>query len=208
MNDELIEKIVSQNEILIRQNTQIINLLKKLAGESEKTDIGDDELASVSDEIDNEIVFDGNLDVGEVLFVSQTLDIYKLSVKKSEELKFFPPEIEGKIGEITGDSNLEIILDNLTGDGFNCSFNVPLLVALKSLENNIQIDSSICILDDLKYSNIPEILRVSIESGAKKVYLPIKNAIEVYTAPPEIFEYLKVYKTIDDIYESLFKEIS
>lgn len=221
---KLNKNIVSQNNIIIRQNEDIINLLKKIADNSDDKGNGDDYVVMGENDERAEIttdVFKKPLDAGEVLTVTYSVNeelcVYKLSAKKSSELKVVPAEIEDEVGNYLkdfGSTNYEITLDNLTGNGTTSQFSIPLLVALESLNQNIPIESSIAILgnenDNNSFDfieNLPEVLRISIENGAEKVYLPINSAISVAQAPPMILEYLVFYKSGSDAIEKLFKKI-
>ena len=165
----------------------------------EKSDIIDD---------DKDYLLDFDLDAGEVLFVSNSsndeVDIYKLSVKASDEFKVVPDEIRPVIENEIGIVNNEIIIENLTGVGTTSQFKVPLIVAFESFNQDIPIDSNRVILDDETFDNLPDILRVAIENGAKKVHLSLKNAMATLGAPPVIANYLDFYKNREQIFEKLF----
>ena len=60
------------------------------------------------------------------------------------------------------------------------------------------------ILNDESFVNLPDILRVAIENGAKTIYASIKNSMAVLQAPPMIMDYLTFYKNDDDLLEKLF----
>ena len=236
---ELNETIVNQNKRLIAQNDRIIELLKKLTGSDEKSNIdnisvvvgqdgevviGENLSPSViekdtSTEVNKEetkrkVIKDKNsllgleLDPGEVFFVSNSsddeVDIYRLSVKSSDEFNVVPGEIKSEIEDEIGIINNEIVIDNLTGNGTSTQFKVPLLVAFESFNQNIPIESNTVILDDETFDNLPEILRVAIENGASKVHLSLKNAMAILNAPPKITDYLEFYKTREQIIEKLF----
>ena len=236
---ELNETIVNQNKRLIAQNDRIIELLKKLTGSDEKSNIdnisvvvgqdgevviGENLSPSViekdtstevnKEETKREVIKDKNsllgleLDPGEVFFVSNSsddeVDIYRLSVKSSDEFHVVPGEIKSEIEDEIGLINNEIVIDNLTGNGTSTQFKVPLLVAFESFNQNIPIESNTVILDDETFDNLPEILRVAIENGASKVHLSLKNAMAILNAPPKITDYLEFYKTREQIIEKLF----
>ena len=235
------ERIANQNDILIKQNDEIIGLLKQLNGEVEdissseeiSIDLGNgilfNEMGQVSndglifeDNLRNEIpedenlvlnkkdnlIFDGSLNPGEVMFVGNSedgsVDIYKLTVKNSDELKVSPSEITEEITQNFDDVNYEITIDNLTGDGITYQFKIPLLVAFESLDKDAAINSSTAILDDEVFMNLPEMLRVAMEDGAEKIYLPMKNAISTLGAPQALLNHLEFYKTTDQILDKLF----
>ena len=236
---ELNETIVNQNKRLIAQNDIIIELLKKVTGSDEKSDIDDISVVIGQDgevvigenltpfgigkdtsteikekETKKEVKKDKNsllgleLDSGEVFFVSNSsedeVDIYRLSVKSSDEFNVVPSEIQSEIEDEIGIVNNEIIIENLTGNGTTTQFKVPLLVAFESFNQDIPIESDTVILDDETFDNLPEILRVAIENGASKVHLSLKNAMAILNAPPKITDYLEFYKTREQIIEKLF----
>ena len=154
------------------------------------------------------LLFDEELNPGEVLFVGNSennaVDIYKLSVKKSDELSVSPSEITEEITENFDDLNHEITIDNLTGDGITYQFKLPLLVAFESLDKNVAVDSCIAILDDEVFMNLPEMLRVAMEDGAEKIHLPMKNAVATLGAPQALLNHLEFYKSIDQVLDKLF----
>lgn len=154
------------------------------------------------------LLFDEELNPGEVLFVGNSennaVDIYKLSVKKSDELSVSPSEITEEITENFDGLNHEITIDNLTGDGITYQFKLPLLVAFESLDKNVAVDSCIAILDDEVFMNLPEMLRVAMEDGAEKIHLPMKNAVATLGAPQALLNHLEFYKSINQVLDKLF----
>ena len=212
MTEEKLDKLIELNERIVSQNDEIINLLKQLNSSDEEITFEDDESSeeetgAAAKEV-NEFFTNGDLDEGEVLFVANSqdnqIDIYKIALKKSEELVISPSQIENEILNNFGDLNYEITLENLTGNSLTSQFKLPLLVAIESINNNQVIQSNICILDDESFINLPDILRVAIENKAEKVYLSMKNSIAVLQAPPMIMDYLSFYKNKEDLFEKLF----
>lgn len=213
MSEEKLDKLIELNERIVRQNDEIIALLKELNGSED--DVNSPEEIELPKEDDNSPVKEvgeffaaEELNEGEVLFVANSqdnqIDIYKLSIKKSDELKVSPSQIENEIRNNFDDINYEITLDNLTGSSMTTQFKVPLLAAIESLNNDKAIQSNACILDDESFLNLPDILRIAIENGAETVYLSMKNAVSVLQAPPMIMDYLTFYKSNDDLFEKLF----
>lgn len=228
------EKLIAQNDRIIRLLSKLTGDDEKVGmpnldvvvGEDGKVIVGENLTDSAGDttpskpkeqiideksdiiEDDEDYLLDFDLDAGEVLFVSNSsdggIDIYKLSVKASDEFKVVPDEIQSEIESEIGSVNNEIIIENLTGDGTTSQFKVPLLVAFESFNQDIPIDSNRVILDDETFDNLPEILRVAIENGAKKVHLSLKNAMATLGAPPMIVNYLEFYKNREQIFEKLF----
>ena len=213
MSEDKLNRLIELNERIVSQNDEIIKLLVQLNG-------SEDEIPAVEKEVELseeeervtkevcEFFAATELSVGEVLFVANSqdnqIDIYMLSVKKSDELKVIPSQIENEIMNNFDDMNYEIKLDNLTGNSLTSQFKVPLLAAIESLNNDEAIKSNICVLDDESFVNLPDILRVAIESGAEKIYSSMKTAMAVLQAPPMIMDYLTFYKNNDDLFEKLF----
>ena len=194
MSEEKIDKLIELNEKIVSQNDEIINLLKQLNSSDEEitadTELPEEKSEAITKEV-NEYFNNGDLDEGEVLFVANSqdnqIDIYKLGVKKSDELIISPSQIEKEILNNFDDLNYEITLENLTGNGLTSQFKVPLLVAIESINNNQAIQSNICVLDDENFINLPDLLRVAIENKAENVYLSF-------------------YKNNDDLLEQLFEK--
>ena len=213
MSEEKLDMLIELNKKIVRQNDEIIDLLKQLNGSDKKT--SPEEEVELPQKEEETVVKDVSehfsaieLSEGEVLFVANSqdnqIDIYRLSVKESDELKVSPPQIENEIQNNFDDINYEITLDNLTGSSITSQFKTPLLVAIESLNNKSAIPSDVCILDDEVFVNLPDILRVAIESGAKTIYSSIKNSMAVLQAPPMIMDYLNFYKNNDDLLQRLF----
>lgn len=212
MSEEKLDKLIKLNERIVNQNDEIIKLLKQLTSSeveipSPKVELFEEEIETVTKEV-NEYFANGDLNEGEVLFVANSqnnqVDVYKISVKKSDELRVFPSQIENEILDNFDDLNYEINLENLTGNSLTSQFKLPLLVAIESINNNHPIRLNICILDDENFINLPDILRIAIENKAEKIYLSMKNSIGVLQAPPMIMDYLSFYKNGDDLLKKLF----
>ena len=212
MSEEKLDKLIKLNERIVNQNDEIIKLLKQFASSeveipSSEVELFEEEVETVAKEV-NEYFDNGDLNEGEVLLVANSqdnqVDVYKISVKKSDELRVFPSQIESEILDNFDDLNYEITLENLTGNSLTSQFKLPLLVAIESIDNNQSIRSNICILDDENFINLPDILRIAIENKAKIIYLSMKNSIAVLQAPPMIMDYLSFYKNSDDLLKKLF----
>lgn len=152
MSEEKIDKLIELNEKIVSQNDEIINLLKQLNSSDEEITadtLPEEKSEAITKEV-NEYFNNGDLDEGEVLFVANSqdnqIDIYKLGVKKSDELIISPSQIEKEILNNFDDLNYEITLENLTGNGLTSQFKVPLLVAIESINNNQAIQSNILYL--------------------------------------------------------------
>ena len=201
MNDDKLDKLIQLNQEIIDQNNRIISqndkILNFLMPESDEEIIIEEP----------ELIFDSHLDCGEVLFVSNSsdgqIDIYKLTVKISDEFKVSPSQLEKDMGNEFTNLDNEIIIDNLTGSGVTNQFKIPLLVAIGLLNNNVSIKSKVCIFDDEIFNNLPDMLKVAMENGADKIHLPLKNVNSIVYAPQQLMSHLEFYKNGDEILEKL-----
>ncbi len=214
MIEDKLDKLIELNEKIVNQNDEIINLLK--GDDNGEKNVVESSLAEEPEDDDEDVPAVNNvskffstseLSSGELLFVANSqdsqIDIYKISVKASDELKVVPQEMEEETRNILDDGNYEITIENLTGNSLTSQFKMPLLIAVESFNENMSIPSNVAILDDESYVNIPDILRVAIENGAEKIYLSMKNAMSVLQAPPMIMDYLQFYKNKDDLLKHL-----
>jgi hypothetical protein len=214
MIEDKLDKLIELNERIVNQNDEIINLLK--GDDNGEKNVVESSLAEEPEDDDEDVPAVNNvskffstseLSSGELLFVANSqdsqIDIYKISVKASDELKVVPQEMEEETRNILDGGNYEITIDNLTGNSLTSQFKMPLLIAVESFNEDMEIPSSVAILDDESYVNIPDILRVAIENGAEKIYLSMKNAMSVLQAPPMIMDYLQFYKNKDDLLKHL-----
>ncbi len=214
MIEDKLDKLIELNERIVNQNDEIINLLK--GDDNGEKNVVESSLAEEPEDDDEDVPAVNNvskffstseLSSGELLFVANSqdsqIDIYKISVKASDELKVVPQEMEEETRNILDDGNYEITIENLTGNTLTSQFKMPLLIAVESFNENMSIPSNVAILDDESYVNIPDILRVAIENGAEKIYLSMKNAMSVLQAPPMIMDYLQFYKNKDDLLKHL-----
>lgn len=193
---ELIE--IAKN--IEKQNDEIIRLLRKIADETETDnkpiiDLGelylsDDKIPKVereTPEIENRwrigSLLDTTIDIGEVYFIEGG-DIFKLSIE-----------------------NNETSLDNLTGDGEPSAFNLQELVANESINNNASLQDGTVILSMEQSQNLPETLKICVEQGAQKVYMPLFASAQLVGAPQSIMELVKLdfYKNNENLIEKLFK---
>lgn len=196
---ELIE--ISRN--IEKQNEEIIRLLKIIAKEEDKRpeknpalDFGDlflsnndaveEELPGEEPELNQSMrigsLLDNEIEVGEVYFVEGT-DIYKLTVE-----------------------NNETTVDNLTGDSEPDIFALQELVANESIKNNSSLEDGTVILSRQHCENLPEVMRICVEQGATKVYLPLFASAQLVGAPQNLIEYVRMdfYKNDDHLIEKLF----
>ena len=190
-----------------KQNTEIIRLLKKIAGENEKDeklekykellsytpDFG--ELYTSSENIPEEPerkkvenkfkigdLLENSIDIGEVYFI-EGADIFKLTVKNNEKS-----------------------IDNLTGSAEASEFGLQELIANESVKKNACLDDSTVILSMQQSNNLAETLRICVEQGAEKVYIPLFASAQLVGAPQSLMDILKLdfYKTEEDLIEKLF----
>lgn len=203
---ELIE--ITKN--IEKQNIEIIRLLKKIAGEKEKEDrqiqyksvpdytpdFGDlftsnektnEKKDEEPEKIENTLqignLLENSIDVGEVYFVEGE-DIFKLSIE-----------------------NNETSIDNLTGEGKPDNFALQEMVAKQSIENNIDLEDNSVILSLEQSENLPETLRICVEQGAGKIFLPLFASSQLLGAPQILMNILKFdfYKSEEQLMEKLFK---
>lgn len=189
-----------------KQNTEIIRLLKKIAGESENLqkpnepfsytpDFGDFKISSepVEREIKETVeienpyrigdLLENTIEVGEVYFLEDG-DVFRLSVENDETL-----------------------IDNLTGSGEACEFSLQETVANESVKNDISLDDSSVILSTQQCENLPETLRICVEQGTEKIYMPLYASAQLVGAPQKLMDIVKFdfYRTEEELLEKLFK---
>ena len=187
-----------------KQNDEIIRLLKKIADEKETEEpaqnrpiidfgnlhLSKDETSEEKKEtpaIENRwrvgSLLDTTFDVGEVYFIEGG-DIYKLSIE-----------------------NNETSLNNLTGSGKPNEFNLQELVANESISNNASLQDGTVILSMEQSQNLPETLKICVEQGAQKVYIPLFASAQLVSAPQFIMDLVKLdfYKNNENLIEKLFK---
>lgn len=195
------------------QNNEIIRLLKKIAGEDKEDEqlrkykellsftpdfgelyssddaiekIEEKKAESEAEEVENHLrigsILDNVHDIGEVYFL-EGKDIFKLSVK-----------------------NNETIVDNLTGEGEASGFELQEMIANETIKNNVSLDDGTVILNSEQSQNLPETLRICVEQGAKKVYMPIFSSAQLVGAPHYLMTILKLdfYRSEDQLLEKLF----
>jgi hypothetical protein len=191
------------------QNEEIIRLLKKIAGEDEKTpnsaavnqmmpypenpfdfstlayDDLDDEEEDVVDvsEVENPH-FEESLDIGEVYFM-EDFNPFKISIE-----------------------NNELIIDNFDTSNEAGDYHFAEIVANELAKSNRSFDESTVILPESVMGNLPITLEKCIAEGAKKVYGPWKSMMELLNAPEYLQTKLQLdfYKTEEHLIERVFKE--
>ncbi|AMD17440.1 hypothetical protein TL18_05045 [Methanobrevibacter sp. YE315] len=203
-----LSELIQITKNIEKQNTEIIRLLKKIAGEEEEDktilyksaidytpDFGElyitpkdkpEGKSEQTKEIDNTFkigtLLENTLDVGEVYFIDSG-DIFKLTIKNNEN-----------------------IIDNLTGDGEPDSFYLQELIANESVKNNVSLEDNTVILSKEQSEDLPETLRICVEQGATKIHLPLSASTQLIRAPQILMNLIKFdfYKTEEQLLEGLF----
>ena len=141
----------------------------------------DDSLVEIVDEGVIETI--SRLDFGEVYFFDN--DLFKLSIKTNE-----------------------LMINNLTGTNESTDYSLAHFIANKSIEKNQKIGGYTAILTDSSKGNLPEALRICVEKGITKVYVPKNQVSELISAPSELSIYINIniYQTCDDLAEKIFNE--
>lgn len=198
-----LSELIEINKNIERQNEEIIRLLKKIAGEDDDLQAKKDNILKLAPDFGDLLssykpenveeqpldlslrigsLLDNEIDVGEVYFVEGT-DIFKLSV-----------------------NNNEIMIDNLTGDGEPNEFALQELVANESIKNNESLEDGTVILSQEQSQNLTETMKICVEQGATKVYMPLFASAQLVGAPQNLINYIKMdfYKNNDHLIEKLF----
>ena len=185
-----LSELIRINKNIERQNREIVRLLKIIAGESDFVDRSGyvfpefpEEEEIYEDAKNFTSLLEVTCDVGEVYFIEGG-DIFKLSIE-----------------------NNETSLDNLTGDGEPSAFNLQELIANESINNNASLQDGTVILSMEQSQNLPETLKICVEQGAQKVYMPLFASAQLVGAPQSIMELVKLdfYKNNENLIEKLFK---
>ena len=197
---ELIE--ITKN--IERQNDEIIRLLKIVAGESEGEKPKNDSVLNLTPdfgelilsnkdadkkediELDESLrigsLLDTDIDVGEVYFIDGT-DIFKLTI-----------------------DNNEVKVNNLTSDAEPNTFALQEMIANESIKNNSSLEDGTVILSIEQCENLPETMKICVEQGARKVYMPLFASAQLVGAPQNLINYVKMdfYKNNDHLIDKLF----
>ena len=194
-----LSELIRVNKNIEKQNEEIIRLLKIIAKESDEkvdkplndTDFVIPYVQMPSDEskhfdvsgsdLDN--VLEDSLGVGEVFFVED--DAFKLSIK-----------------------NNEITIDNLTGEGECINSGLIELVANESIKNNQCLDEGTVIITEASNGKLPQTMKICIDRGAKKAYIPWKQSMELLNAPQKLQEMIQLdlYRNEEHLIEKLFTD--
>lgn len=180
-----LSELIEINKKIVKQNAEIIHLLKKIAGEEEYVEMKPqgEEFIDEAPEMAFDDLLDTSPDVGEVYFIDEDEDICRLTVKNNENR-----------------------VDNLTGSTIPTNIVCQELVANKSIELNQPISEATVILNLEQSDNLPKKLRMCYEHGAKKVYLPWSSMTQLIGAPDTLMKLLKLdfYRTDEMLLEKVF----
>ena len=106
-------------------------------------------------------------------------------------LKANSQNISGKISTTTKDYLVHV--HDLNGIGMTSSLTLPTIIAICSVALGKPAISSLAILGDvsiggtlIKVEELANTLQVCLDSGAKKVLLPLTSAVDLGTVPPEL----------------------
>ena len=94
----------------------------------------------------------------------------------------------------------------MTSDGEPIIFSLQELVANESIKNNSSLEDGTVILSKEHCENLPEVMRICVEQGAKKVYMPLFASAQLVGAPQNLIEYVKMdfYRNDDHLIDKLF----
>jgi len=194
-----LSELIRVNKNIEKQNAEIIRLLKIIAGQSdEKVDkpandtdfvipyvqmpTDDSKHFDVSGS-DLEDILAEPLGVGEVFFVED--DVFKLRVK-----------------------NNEITIDNLTGNGECIDSSLVEVIANESIKYNQCLDEGTVIITEASNGKLPLTMKICIDRGAKKAYIPWKQSMELLNAPQKLQEMIQLdlYRNEEHLLEKLFND--
>lgn len=183
-----LSELIKINKNIEKQNEEIIRLLKKIAGEEEDF-IPYVNLAEIQKEVQEELYGDlpddllnTKPDVGEVYFI-ENRNIFKLSIK-----------------------NNKTTVDNLTGSTKATNFKCQEIVANESIKLNQPTSDATVILNKEQTNNLPEILKLCYDQGAKNIFLPWYSMTQLIGAPETLMSILNLdfYKTEEQLIEKVF----
>lgn len=194
-----LSELIRVNKNIEKQNEEIIRLLKIIAKESEEkvdeslndTDFVIPYVQMPTDDSkhfdisgsDLEDILTEPLGVGEVFFIEE--DVFKLSVK-----------------------NNEVMIDNLTGDGECIDFSLIEIIANESIKNDQCLDEGTVIITEASNGKLPQTMKICIDRGAKKAYIPWKQSMELIGAPQKLQEMIQLdlYRNEEHLIEKLFTD--
>lgn len=126
-------------------------------------------------------------------------------------LKANSQNISGKISTTTKDYLVHV--HDLNGIGMTSSLTLPTIIAICSVALGKPAISSLAILGDvsiggtlIKVEELANTLQVCLDSGAKKVLLPLTSAVDLGTVPPELVGSFNIifYQSAED---AIFKAL-
>lgn len=185
-----LSELIRINKSIENQNKEIIRLLKIIAGEADYADRSgyvypefEEETHEVEDKFEEfENLLDNEIEIGEVYFMDG--DIYRYSVENNEGA-----------------------IDNLMGGEVTTNFNAVEKISNESISRNVSIDDGTVILTNSSKGNLPKTLQACHEQGAKKVFIPWDQMMELLGAPDTLQRILKLnfYRNEDQLIEKLFE---
>ena len=113
--------------------------------------------------------------------------------------------ISGGISTTTKDYNINY--QDLQGIGMTKTLALPTLIALCSIALNKPTQSSLAVMGEIsiggsliKVDELANALQVCLDSGAKKILLPITSAVDLGTVPPELMGSFQIifYNSAED----------
>ena len=114
-------------------------------------------------------------------------------------------KISGGISTTTKDYNINY--QDLQGIGMTKTLALPTLIALCSIALNKPTQSSLAVMGEIsiggslmKVDELANALQVCLDSGAKKILLPITSAVDLGTVPPELMGSFQIifYNSAED----------
>ena len=183
-------ELIRINKSIENQNKEIIRLLKIIAGESDFVDRSGYVFPEIPEEIENayenadefDSLLDVICDVGEVFFIDG--DIFRLSV-----------------------GNNGAVIDNLIGDSESINFKIAEIISSESIIRDKSLDDGTVILTDSSKDKLAQTLELCYNQGAKKVFIPWNQMVELIGAPDTLQRLLKLnfYKNEEDLIQKIFQ---
>ena len=185
-----LSELIRINKSIENQNKEIIRLLKIIAGEADYADRSgyvypefEDDTPEVEDKFEEfEDLLDNEIAVGEVYFMDG--DIYRYRIENNEG-----------------------VIDNLMGGEVTTNFSAVEKISNESIGRNESIDDGTVILTNSSKGNLPKTLQICHEQGAKKVFIPWDQMMELLGAPDTLQRILKLnfYRNDEQLIEKLFE---
>lgn len=184
-----LSELIRINKNIENQNREIIRLLKIIAGESDFVDrsgyvypdFGDEDEVEDDKFTEFESLLDVEIGIGEVYFIDG--DIFRYSVKNNE----------GR-------------LDNLMGGDESIDFTLAENISNESIKRNQSIEDATVILTASSKGSLPQTLEACHGQGAKNVFIPFDQLMELLGAPDTLQQILNLnfYRNEDDLMDKLF----